>query len=212
MRKTYDKGIKELTSVRLTNRHVLGDEYLINHYNTPAGTLVGKGSDKVLFEILDVKTNATWADVKVIAGENNFPVLTEDMYGKGYLYVLNVPENFSDFFLLPKEVWQMINKEFGKGMDLYVAADIKCNLFAYDNGVYGLYAYGAKRTSVNVIVKGDCTGLRDIETGMVYPTAGITPRPGKQGDSATLVEEPVEHIVPVPMTGGKLMFFTIEKS
>lgn len=212
MRKTYDKGIKELTSVRLTNRHVLGDEYLVNHYNTPTGTLAAKGPGKVLFEILDIKTNASWADVKVIAGENNFPVLSEDMYGKGYLYVFNVPENFSDLFLLPKDVWQMINKEFGKGMDVYVAADTKCNLFAYDNDVYGLYGYGAARTSMNVIVKGDCIGIRDLETGVVYPAAGITARPSRQGDSATLVEEPVEHIVPVPMMGGKLLFFTPVRS
>ena len=35
VRKTYDKGIKDMTSVRLTARHVLGREYLIDHYNTP---------------------------------------------------------------------------------------------------------------------------------------------------------------------------------
>ena len=207
VRRTYDRGIREMTSVRLTSRHVLGHEYLISHYNTPAGSMACAGVDDVLFEVLDYKTNATWNDVKVIAGENNFPVLTEDFYGKGCLYILNVPENFSDLFRLPREVWQMINKEFAKGMDVYVAAGMKCNLFSYDNGVYGIYPYGAARGTVNIIVKGDCTGIRDMETGVVYPTAGITPRPGRQGDSATCIDEPVEHIVPVPVFGGRLLFF-----
>jgi len=208
LRKTYDKGIKDMTSVRLTNRHVMGNEYLISHYFTPAGSTVCKGSEKVLFEILDYKTNATWTDVKVIAGENNFPVMTEDLYGKGFLYILNVPENFSDLFKLPKEVWQMINKEFGKGMDLYISSSTKCNLFAYDNDCYGLYGYGSARSTLHVMVKGDCTGIRDIETGVFYPCSGIMARPGRQGDSATILDEPVEHIVPVPMAGGKIMFFT----
>ncbi len=208
VRRTYDCGIREMTSVRLTSRHVLGQEYLISHYNTPAGSMACAGVDDVLFEVLDYKTNATWNDVKVIAGENNFPVLTEDFYGKGCLYILNVPENFSDLFRLPREVWQMINKEFAKGMDVYVAAGMKCNLFAYDNDVYGVYPYGAARGTVSIIVKGDCTGIRDIETGVVYPAAGITPRPGRQGDSATCIDEPVEHIVPVTLPGGKLLFFT----
>ena len=208
VRKTYEKGIKEMTSVRLTNRHVMGSEYLISHYNTPAGGGVAVGAEKVLFEILDYKTNATWTDVKVVAGENNFPVLTEDFYGRGCLYIFNVPENFSDLYKLPREVWQMINKEFGRGMDVYLGAAPKCNLFAYDNEVYGLYGYGAARSTATVIVKGDCTGIRDIETGVVYPAAGITARPGRLGDSATVIDEPVEHIVPVPVFGGRTIFFT----
>ncbi len=208
VRKTYDAGIKDMTSVRLTNRHVLGNEYLINHYFAPAGSCACTGTEKVLFEILDCKTNATWTDVKVIAGENNFPVLTEDMYGKGYLYIFNVPENFSDLYKLPREVWQMINKEFGKGMDVYLGAGPNYNLFAYDNDIYGLVGYGPARRTANIIVKGNCSGIRDIETGIIYATAGITARPGRQGDSAAIVDEPVEHIVPVPMSGGKIFFFT----
>lgn len=207
VRRTYDRGIREMTSVRLTGRHAPGREYLIDHYNSPSGTVSCAGAEDALFEILDYKTNATWCDVKVIAGENNFPVLTEDFYGRGCLYILNVPENFADLYKLPQEVWRMINKEFAKGMDVYVAAGMRCNLFAYDNGVYGLYAYGPARGCVNVIVKGDCAGIRDLESGAVYPTSGITPRPGRHGDSATLIEEPVEHIVPVTVSGGRLMFF-----
>ncbi len=212
LRRTYDRGIREMTSVRLTHRHVMGDEYLVNSYDAPSGTLVCKGTDKVLFEILDIKTNASWADVKVIAGANNFPVLSEDLYGNGKLYILNLPENFSDLSLLPKEVWQMINKRFGRGMEIAVASGVPCNLFAYDNGMYGVYGYGAARSTMQVIIKGDCTGIKDLETGTLYPTAGIAPRPSRQGDSATCAEEPVEHLVPVPMMGGKLLFFEIVRA
>ncbi len=209
LRRTYDKGIREMTSVRLTHRHMLGDTYLVNPYDTPAGTTVSKGDRQVLFEILDVKTNATWCDVKVVAGENNFPVMTEDFYGKGRLYVLNVPENFSDLYRLPREVWQMVSKRFSRGMDVFVAGGSRVNLFAYDNGVYGLYGYGAARNTAQVFVKGECRGIRDLETGVVYPTAGEMARPSRQGDSATCDEAPPVHIVPVPMMGGRLVFFEV---
>ena len=90
-RETYDRGIREMTSVRLTGRHAAGSRYMIdfNDYDY-ASIRYDRGTEDVLFEVLDYKTNASWADVLMLSGENNFPVLTEDFYGRGRLLILNV--------------------------------------------------------------------------------------------------------------------------
>ncbi len=206
----YDKGIKDMTSVRLTHRHVIGDEYMIDNYNSDyADMCFAKGHGPVMFEVLDYKTNATWSDVTLLAGENNFPVLTEDNYGKGRLFILNVPENFADLYKLPKEVWRVINKHISWGQKVYASGDAKFSFFAYDNNVYGIQSYSPKREMIQVAVRGECNGLKDLLTGEVYTEKLTLPVPRKRQDSATVIDEPIEYAFEVPVQGGKDFFFEV---
>lgn len=208
LRQMYDKGIKEMTSVRLTHRHVTGNEYMMDNANyTNVHYATGKKS--VMFEILDYKTNATWADILLLAGENNFPVLTEDNYGRGRLFILNVPENFADLYQLPKEVWRSINKHISMGQRVYVAGDAKCSFFAYDNNVYGIQSYSSKEESIQVIVRGECRGLRDLESGRIYEEKLTLFVPDKRQDAATVIEEPVEYVFEIPIGRGADLFFEV---
>ena len=150
-RQNYDNGMKDLTSVRLTHRHVLCDEYMISHYNYRENAFC-KGHEKLLFEILSYKTNATCPDVGLIAGEHTFPLMTEDSYGKGRLFILNVPENFADLYKLPKEVWQGIAKHLSMGQRVYIAGEGRHSFLAYDNNTYAIQSYNPMQDTVNVIV------------------------------------------------------------
>ncbi len=204
----YDKGIKDFTSVRLTHRHVLGNEYSINHANYTDGHFA-KGAEKVMFEVLDYKTNASVADISLIAGEDNFPILTEDNYGKGRFFILNVPENFADLYKLPLEVIRGINKHLSMGQRVYLGCTPKFNLFAYDNNVYGLYCYRPMADTCEVIVRGGCKGLRDIETGHVYTANLPLATPCPRGDATCVIDEPAEFAFPVKMYPGTFKFFEI---
>lgn len=208
VRKMYDKGIREMTSVRLTNRHVLGSEYLIDNYNYVA-MHYAKGAQDVMFEVLNYKTNATWCDIGLIVQEDNFPIMTEDNYGKGRLFILNIPENFADLYKLPKEVWTAIAKHTTAGQKVYLGCQAKFNLFAYDNDVYGVYSYRPMRDTVSVIVRGDCNGLVDLETGKKYTDKVALPKPAFRGDSAAIIPEPEEYAFEVPMFPGRFMFFKL---
>lgn len=208
LREMYDKGIKDMTSVRLTHRHVMGQEYMIDNANY-TNTHCAKADEPAMFEILDYKTNATWADILLLAGENNFPVMTEDNYGKGRLFVLNVPEDFADLYKLPKEVWRSINKHISMGQRVYIAGDSKCSFFAYDNNVYGIQSYSAKEENYQVIIRGECKGIRDLETGKVYSEKLTLFVPDKRQDAATVIDEPVEYVFEIPVSRGQDIFFEV---
>lgn len=207
-KRMYDKGICEMTSLRLTGRHILADTFMMGHYNNGYVSNFATSKEKLLFEGLQIKNNATWADVRLIAGEENFPLLSEDRYGKGFLYVLNLPECFSDMYKLPREVWQMIGKEFGKASPVYAAVTPQVNFFAYDNNVYALHSYLPHGDYAELMVKGENNALKDLDTGRVYTACGITPRPMKMGDSVNVIDEPVENIVRVPLMPGRLTLVT----
>ena len=136
LHETSDCGIRDMTSVRLTHRHVTGRGYMIDRCDFDyAGIQYARGTEPVMIEALDYKTNATWADVLLLSGEDNFPVLTEDFYGRGRLMILNVPENFADLYHLPAEVIGAINRELTTGQGLYLAAEPKWSLISYFGGL-----------------------------------------------------------------------------
>ena len=204
----YHKGIKELTSVRLTHRHVLGNAYMINHANY-TDVHYATAPEKVLFEVLDYKTNASVSDITLIAGEDNFPIMTEDNYGKGRFFILNVPENFADLYKLPREVIQGINKHLSMGQRMYLGCTPKYNLFAYDNNVYGIRSYRPMADVCQVIVRGKCKGLRDLETGAVYDACLPLATPCPRGDATCVIDEPAEFAFPVKMAPGTMKFLEI---
>ncbi len=207
-REMYDKGIKDLTSVRLTGRHVLSDEYMIDHSNY-TNIHYCKGSEKLLFEILSYKTNATVSDVTLIAGEHNFPIMTEDNYGKGRFFILNLPENFADLYKLPLEVIRGINKHLSMGQDVYLACRPKFNLYAYDNNVYGIHSFRPMTDTVQVIVRGGCKGLCDLESGKLYTDCLPLPAPACRGDATTVIDEPREYAFEIRMQPGTYRFFEL---
>ena len=207
---TYDKGIKDMTSTRLTHRHVMGNEYLIDRVDYDyTGVRSAKGGEKVLFEALDYKTNATWADILLLAGEDNFPVLTEDYYGKGRLFILNVPENFADLYQLPAEVIQTLNAILSLGQDVYLGSAPKASLITYDNETLCLHSFRPMLGTLRVVVRGECKGLKDLETGAEYTRSILLPGPQKRGDAARTRIAPPEYAFDIPVGPGRSVYLKI---
>ena len=207
---TYDRGIRDMTSVRLTHRHVLGSEYLIdrNDYGYRASACE-RGVEPVLFEALDYKTNATWADVLLLAGEDNFPVLTEDFYGRGRLLILNAPENFADLYKLPAGVVGALNAELSLGQAAYLASEPKMSLIAYDNGALCLHSFRPMGSKARLVVRGACQGIREIETGRVYRESVRLPGPERRGDAARTRDVEPEYAFDIPVGPGRSLYLEI---
>ena len=210
LRSTQDRGILDMTSVRLTSRHAMGDRYMIDFCeNDYSGMQFGRGTDKVLFEILDYKTNASWADVLMLSGEDNFPVLTEDYYGRGKMLILNVPENFADLYRLPAEVIGAIGREISSGQACYLASEPKWSLILYDNETFCLHSFRPMMSRGKVVVRGECRGLQDLETGAVYDAALPLSGPHKRQDGARTREAVPEFAFEVPVPAGKSTYLRI---
>ena len=204
----YDKGVRDLTSVQLTGRSFTGREYMIGNRNFNKG-FIAKGQDSCLFELLQHKDNAVWCDITVVSNELNGPMMTEEDYGNGRLFVLNVPQNHADLYRLPEKVWETMAKHLSMGQKVYVASDEKCSFFAYDNNVYGLMNYAPHGSTIRVIVRGECKGLQDIETGEIMDVVIPMPAPGTQQDSAVTIPEEPEFAVDVNMGAGAYRFFRV---
>lgn len=238
LKELYDKGIKDMTSVRLTGRHMSGKAYMINYRNHTDFSECSS-DEEIQFEVLQYKTNATWADVSLMNDEYNFPLLTEDNYGKGRLFILNVPDNFAKLYKLPEEVRASIGKFMTIEREVYIASLAKCSLFAYDNGVYGVLSYADRRTdapsvgglidpflndqniekdssdekkdkvTISVYIRNESKGIVDIETNERFDNLTALPKPDRWFDGCTIMPEPLEYAVDIEVEPGKLKFFRI---
>lgn len=191
-RKMIDKGITDLTSVRLTNRHVMGNNYMIQNANYWMTTTTAIGTEPVMFEVLNYKTNSTHSNISLVVGDDNFPVMTEDNYGNGRFFILNVPENFSDLYKLPMEVIRNINKHLSFGHRAYLGCTPKCSLYTFDNDIYTIHSYYPYNQDIQLVVRGECVEVSNAETGEIYTNKIDLPRPSCMADCASVFEEPDE--------------------
>ena len=196
--------------MRLTHRHVTGNRFMVDLCDYDyAGVRFAEGAEKVMIEALDYKTNATWADVLLLSGEDNFPLLTEDFYGRGRLLILNVPENFADLYRLPGEIVGILNGQVNTGRPFYLAADPKWSLISYDNDMCCLHSFRPMMSRAHIVVRGACSGIQDLETGRIYADSLPLPAPQHRQDGArTRTAEP-EYAFEIPVGPGRSTYLKI---
>jgi hypothetical protein len=162
LKECIDRGLKDMTSVRPTGRTVRGNEYWVEPYGERR--LIAGSAEAIQLEALDYKTNASWCEIALMTGYNSFPLLTLDFYGKGNLYILNVPNDFGDLFSLPREVTGFINKIFAHG-NPYIQCRPRMCMFMYDNDVIGVYSQKPYADEIEIVLPAKYSAVRDIETG-----------------------------------------------
>jgi len=209
---TIDRGITDLTSVRPTNRVISGTRFQLTNQNVTTYN-VHTTDLPLSFHVLNHKTNASWHDVLLHVNDCSFPILTEDYYGRGFLYILNIPDNFGDLYRLPKEIIEAIGKDFARKGKLFLSVSPKFNLYLYDNDIFGVYNFNEFKSPAEVVILGDeYIGFEDLETGMRITNATRTnPRPFRWGDRATFRPEPIERVYPLPVFQGGYRFFRLIK-
>ena len=208
LKRTEDRGIHDLTCVKLSGKLVSGKEYIVANRNY-AASYVEKAMEPVVFEALNTRDNAVWSDIAVLCREFNTPVMTEEDYGDGRLFILNVPQNPADFYRLPQKVLETIAKHLSMGQIVYISGDTKCSFFAYDNNLYGVENFAPYSETVHVIVRGKPNGIQDAETGEIYDTVIPLPGTGKSPDAASVIPEEREYYVELKVRAGEYRFFKV---
>ncbi|MFW5991664.1 MAG: permease [Halanaerobiaceae bacterium] len=125
-------GIEELTTVKYTDKKANVKKYAMDTLHCAYSEYID-GSQDILFPVLNYKNNSTWPLIVGVNNENTFPVLLQDYYGKGKIYTLTIPDNYGDLYNLPEVVLTKIRYYFMQDFDLYLEAEAKIGLFAYDN-------------------------------------------------------------------------------
>ena len=180
------KGIEELSSIRYRGRRFQTDTFIEDGMFAP-NTL--RARHALTFPLLEHRNNTTWALAKGVVGEENYPLVLRDCYGKGQLITLAVPDEYGYLYSLPKEVLGVIRSQFIQQIPIRLDGPSQVSLFPYDNDVFLLYRYVSplSRGRVRVVLRGVADGLVDLRNGIrLSPSAVIS-----RGEPSTSFDIPM---------------------
>jgi len=145
------KGIEDLVELRTTGMQEPVSSF-IGAFGPGAGTSLGKASAPILFPQIRFLTNDAWPVIRGIADNNAFPILLMNQYGKGKLFILTIPDNFTDLYQLPEPVLNAIRSYVMCSFPVRIEAPAKVSLFAYDNGTFIVESFRDEPASVTIVV------------------------------------------------------------
>jgi hypothetical protein len=120
---------------------------------------------KILVPEVEFMTNDAWPMVRLTADGSGAPLLFQDHYGKGLLYVLTIPENPADLYALPEPVLNGLRRYLLRGMPVQFDAPSHVSLFPYDNNTFVAESFLDAPTTVTVTLAGTGRKLRNLATG-----------------------------------------------
>ena len=158
-----DKGLAQIADLHATG-NILNVEKYWGAYGPGSGANLGTTSDLLVPEIA-FQTNDAWPIVRGTANGRGAPLLIMDRYSKGILYVLTIPENPNDLYLLPQAVLTQIKHYLLDGFPVQMDAPSKVSLFAYDNRAFVVESYLDAPTQITISSPGASVRLRNLATG-----------------------------------------------
>ena len=174
---TQDRGFKDLVEVYATGHEIALNDYY-NGYG--AGNGVSLRDDpkvapqNVLFPELHYFTNDAWPIIRGVNGARGFPVLLNNRYSKGTIFILSVPANIGELYALPRGVMSAVKPYLQKNFPVRIDAPNQVALFAYDNGAFVVESFRDEAATVTVSLSGKGTGLKDTQSGQTIPAKAAT--------------------------------------
>jgi len=164
------KGIEDIAEITYTDRKALVQDFnagtrKLIHINKP-----------ILIPQISYLTNDSWEMVSAIDGDNGWPIVHEADYSKGKLYVLTIPENFSNLYDLPAEALNVIRKVLGSQMNVQLEGPGKVSLFVYDNNTCIVESFLDTPVNINLVTRKAFESLTDLETNSQVKGTKLAPQ------------------------------------
>jgi hypothetical protein len=159
LRALQGKGMEEIVEMQVTERKAV-----VKDFRAGWGPAVEAGAEMVIPQI-QYLTNDSWEEVSALDETNGWPMLHSASYGGGTLYVLTIPESFTDLYNLPVAVLNRIRQTLCRDMAVRLEGPGKVSLFAYDNGTFIVESFLDRPVEVRVVTDDPSATLMDMITG-----------------------------------------------
>jgi hypothetical protein len=183
LRALSDKGIKDISEFEYTDQKVAVTDFLGRNGVSVAGA--ASLDDPIIFPIIHFITNQSWGQLNGYSAkspENAYPIVLSDAYDKGFLYVLDMPDNVADLYRLPAPVLNAIRSQIMGAFPVRLAdAPGQVSLFAYDNNGFIVQSFLPTATTVTVSVAGNPRSITDLLSGEAISPSAAPPVGGRGG-------------------------------
>jgi hypothetical protein len=162
LREMQNKGLGRIAEIEHSGRVASVKDY------TAGGSRIA-GEKSILIPQITYRTNDSWELVSAVAGDNGWPLLHDANYLGGHLYVLTIPDNFSDLYEIPAGVLNAIRALLTAHLPVQLEAPGKVSLFLYDNGTFIVENFRDEAVDAAVTAGLDHAAIEDVLSGEVIP-------------------------------------------
>ncbi|MBN1924907.1 MAG: hypothetical protein JW798_03650 [Prolixibacteraceae bacterium] len=155
-----NRGIRKIVDLEYTTRKSEVKDFLL-------GRRLVEGDVPMIIPQVQYQTNDSW---EIISGMNNglgWPLLHQGKFANATLYLLVIPENFSDLYNLPIEVLNQIRSTVMKDLPCTLEGPSNVSLFMYDNRTLVLHSFNDEPVEMKLVFQNLGKALSDILTGEV---------------------------------------------
>jgi len=183
LRALQGNGIEDIVEMKVTDRKAV-----VKDFRAGWGRPVQASTEMVIPQITYL-TNDSWEEISALDETNGWPMLHSASYGGGILYVLTIPESFTDLYNLPVEVLNRIRQTLCRDMVVRLEGPGKVSLFVYDNDTFIVESFLNEPIDVRVVTNDRLTTLIDLVNNQTV-TASSSPQgpwgriPGRRFDVA----------------------------
>lgn len=159
LRLLQDKGLDDIVELRYAERKAL-----VKHFRTGWGPLTEAHADMLIPQI-QYLTNDSWEEISAFDETNGWPLLHSAGYANGTLYVLTIPESFTDLYNLPDAVLNRIRQTVSADMPVRLEGPAQICLFIYDNNTFIVESFLHDSREISLVTKSKVEHLKDVVSG-----------------------------------------------
>jgi len=131
-------GIEDILPLEVTNRKITTDVFTNSAFGRGNCGYV-KAASPITLSHVAYNENDIWPLSAALTPHSSHALLLCGAYGKGSLYILTIPDNFSDLYNLPAETLALLRGELDLPITLECAGRV--SLFPYDNDTFILQSF-----------------------------------------------------------------------
>ena len=110
---------------------------------------------------------------------------------------------------MQKDVFDMVYTGTETREPFYLFADPKWSLICYDNETFCLHSFRPMLSHAQVVVRGECSGIADTETGKIYENGCLLPRPRRKDDAASTRTAMPEYAFDIAVEPDRSMYLQV---
>jgi hypothetical protein len=164
-----DKGIADIVELKCTDRKAL-----VTDFKTGRGPFC-KSSQEILIPQISYLTNDSCEVISAIKGATGWPIVHRAKYSKADLYVLTIPDNFSDLYQYPPDVLNRIRSIVSSDLNVKIEGPSQISLFCYDNGTFIIQSFLPEPVTVKILVRDPAGRIADLITDETIEIQAVKP-------------------------------------
>jgi hypothetical protein len=172
LRALQGKGIEDIVELEYTNRKLSARDFLMDRSH------IYSANRLILVPKINYLTNDSWEEISCMGGTTGSPLLHVAQYGRGTLYILNIPDNFDDLYVLPLEVLTRIKEIVTKDLFVRLESPAQVALFVYDNDTVIVVSFLDDDVDARLVLDECFTQIRDILSGEVFSGSDLLNKDG----------------------------------